>query len=300
MRKNTLSVRNRTPKNGLSHFRSSNYEIAEIPAKLILYAAPENQESENSTTNIEKEIPPDSQKNSQEPEQTSENREANLPKRRGRPPKSETRTNNQITKGTATIDNMNEDRENKNKEAQSNNNQMTKDTATIDSMKENQNHNTKEAQTNNNQITKDTATIDSMKENQSDNTKDAQTSNTKMTKAKDSKSKKALTEKAKSARKTRLKAKFLKTINIINRISSTVMPIAIVKSIKRARMELLELNVNQQKLILELCSKLSSEEICIFLLLIPTTEEEMYFLKEVFLTRQYIDLLFRNIDHNLI
>lgn len=110
------------------------------------------------------------------------------------------------------------------------------------------------------------------------------------------KEKKPLTAKGRSAKKTRLKNKLAGIIPIIEEITSKGCPSYIVNSIKKAKLELVDLDVNQQRTILSYTSAMNKLELAIMLLLIPKTAEELSFLKNVFLTRQFIDLIFKNIN----
>lgn len=65
-------------------------------------------------------------------------------------------------------------------------------------------------------------------------------------------------------------------------------------------MELVSLDSNAQRSIVNFSTELSTEEIAIILLMLSETAEEIKFLREVFLSRQYIDMLFRNIDNKVI
>lgn len=110
---------------------------------------------------------------------------------------------------------------------------------------------------------------------------------------------KVKSDKEKSAKKTRLKAKLLSTIKIINKINNMRIPMSFIFSIRKAKLELIQLDLDQQQIILDTVEKLSKEELTIMLLLIPTNTDELKFLKEVFITKQYLDNLFRNIDYKL-
>lgn len=119
-------------------------------------------------------------------------------------------------------------------------------------------------------------------------------------KEKTKKTKSVLTRKGKSAKKTRLKNKLMSTIYVAQDILTKGIPSSIVTCIRKARLELIKLDTTQQKAIIETVTKFSKEELAIMLLLIPNNENEMIFLKETFMTRQFLDTLFRNINTDLI
>lgn len=117
---------------------------------------------------------------------------------------------------------------------------------------------------------------------------------------KDTKSKKFLSEKEKSAKKTRLKNKFLYSIVLVNRLTNMRLPASFYKIVKKARLELIQLDAFQQQCIIDIANKLSKEELALMLFLIAETTDEIRFLKETMLTKQFFDILFRNIDNSLI
>lgn len=114
------------------------------------------------------------------------------------------------------------------------------------------------------------------------------------------KPKRPLTEKEKSAKKTRLKNKYLSSFKIINKIANMRIPSSLYYMVKKSRLEIIDLDLYQQKSILDIAAELSKEELTIMLLLLPETTEEMKFLKGTLLSRQFIDTLFRNISNDII
>lgn len=114
------------------------------------------------------------------------------------------------------------------------------------------------------------------------------------------KEKKELTRKQKSAKKTRIKNKFVSTISVLEKLIVQGVPVSIVSFIRKAKLELIELDINQQKAIINMIQSLSKEELALILLLIPKNSEELTFLKEIFFTRQFMDILFKNINTDII
>jgi hypothetical protein len=107
-------------------------------------------------------------------------------------------------------------------------------------------------------------------------------------------------DKAKSAKKTRIKNKFMQIIPILNNIANLRAPASILYAVKRAKLEMFELDQNQQKLILTLGSKLTAEQLAIMFLLVPDTTDEIKFLKDTILSKKWIDMMFNSIDFNLV
>lgn len=57
---------------------------------------------------------------------------------------------------------------------------------------------------------------------------------------------------------------------------------------------------NQQKLILNLGSKLTAEQLAFLFLLLPDTTDDITFLKDTVLSKKWIDIMFNFIDFNLV
>lgn len=109
--------------------------------------------------------------------------------------------------------------------------------------------------------------------------------------------KQEIIDKAKSAKKTRIKNKFMRALYVINKVANMRIPVSLYTSIKKAKLEMLELDDPQQIRVLEVGSQLSPEELAILLLIIPEKAEEIVFLRQTVLTKSWVDLLFRNINY---
>lgn len=57
---------------------------------------------------------------------------------------------------------------------------------------------------------------------------------------------------------------------------------------------------NKQKLILNLGSKLTAEQLAFLFLLLPDTTDDITFLKDTVLSKKWIDIMFNFIDFNLV
>lgn len=109
-------------------------------------------------------------------------------------------------------------------------------------------------------------------------------------------SKKQQLKKVMSARKSRIKQKFAKAIELVNKLKKQTIPLSIQETIKGNKIYTQKLNDLEQRTCFDFFSSLSKEEIVIILLLFPGTNAELAFTKEDIFSKKYLEIMFNDLN----
>lgn len=99
-----------------------------------------------------------------------------------------------------------------------------------------------------------------------------------------------------SAKKSRIKLKYLSAIDLTAKLSKQTIPPNILKCIKDCKLSIINMNGFEQRSCFDFFSRMSKEQIVILFLWHATNATELAFIKEFLFSKKYVDILFRDLD----